>query len=511
MDFSPNALLLAKGIETQSPLELAGKGASLGDLMTGLQIKQFALQQQQQMAQMYQDPSFAPFLEQMVNGGQGGQPIDTSVMQKYPLGIQAALPNLLTMQKNSADIGKLRADTAKAQSETRDQANARAANALAAVQQSPSQQTVASAFNLMKEAGIDPAIGGPMPQSVDDAVKWATQAYSALTPAATRATTAQTTQATEQKGIQFPFDIAKLAQDLQLEPQRVHAALINAYAHSTEAQTGVKRQAYGEGSITIDPVTRQPIWNAPPNITGGAPVAVTGGGGQPTTLSAQEATTGNFKELTAPETLKKIANANELQQAVMRMRDKDAQGIYSGPIGSSEWWKDITSLMAPFMSPEDRATVANSQAYNQIATGVLAKYTAEQFPRANPLGFRMLAPSKPSDSMIAEGRQMAMNNVYNEAERTKQYYKGAVDFAAKNIGHPLSEYQPQYGADVEIPPTPGVQLKPKAGTTFQNLPPAKSMGPTTLTVNHDTKLPNGTEAKAGQRISNTSGDWVIAP
>ena len=116
-DFS--YLLASKPIEVPGPMDLAGKGLTLGEMANKLAMGNLGLQTAQQQAALWQDPAMAPVLQGLI-GGSGGSSTPEAIaalQSKYGLAVPGFVNQALTMGKNTAEIKSLTAGAEEKQNQ----------------------------------------------------------------------------------------------------------------------------------------------------------------------------------------------------------------------------------------------------------------------------------------------------------------------------------------------------------------------------------------------------------
>jgi hypothetical protein len=196
-----------------------------------------------------------------------------------------------------------------------------------------------------------------------------------------------------------------------------------------------------------------------------------------------------------------VQKSTDLQQQVMRLQALDQQGIYNGPLGASKLWKDVTGVLAPMMSPEDRSKVENSQAFGAEANTIVGTYMSQIMgSRMSQGALRFGQGTKPSDAMQPGARAMLWPSMYNGAQRNIDYWNQASDYAANPANQIKGPggFQPQFRPDVPVPSIAGPRAT-VSGMRVDALPdPAKT--------------PPGTRAQAddGTVYINNGNSWVTS-
>jgi hypothetical protein len=471
MPIDPNILLGAKGIDLPNPLALAQQGLTIGNLANQNALTGLAVQQQQQMQNLYSDPQYLEGFSKMLGlAGGGDSDALMQALQQNPLAAASAIGGLLKMQGEAATRDDLIAKAEKTRFDTKNAALDNLSSSAAAFFTNPSDAGLKSVINQMafmqKAHHISPQDYGV---NVDDLISGdpqrlfnATQQLALLrTPTKDQASIVNMTVDNWSKIAETKLKFLEQNKPVLGEDVSGNQIRTTPYAQGTAPQMPAPPNVpQVPGAPVMPQVGGQPAPNYNGAVGSGNTPANTpndriailqgelqklpdddpnrqllqreinrlaGGGGQPTgtkmKLSAEEE--GDLKN-----TLKEAENANaagiaapQTKSLVIDMRNKDLSGMIAGPVAGREWFQTMMQVLSPLMSPEDQAKIAQTNSW-QADTGVLIANAVKQFVGA---GGRVAAREldffkdiKPNLLMTQEGRMAVYENIYSMADKLAQ-------------------------------------------------------------------------------------------
>jgi len=480
-DFAP--LLAAKGIDLPTPMQYGGQALTLGNMALGNQMQQLQLQKMQDMISAVSNPAYLQAVSQMFGGGGGGMggpgtgagAPDLSFLS----GNKAApelLQNLFGMAEKSSQIGKNYAEAGKMGSETLNMGLTRLLNSAAGTPRDQVTPELASFwYHQLGMMGFDPRQIG---------------AGNAGTPA------------------DFRDALVNQLQDPQTRQKLVNEATENwakqAGVMQKQAELGKGEAIKGDFGYDVFHPTTPPNLPAPPGALGqqwgaqsppfqgvpaGATVKLTGPasasdvqtllsaaaqeGGQapPQGVAPPQQSRGTggqvfyspqqkqdieigAKEIEDLRT--KNSAATQVMGMIQDLRNLDHQGIYSGGIQGTDFFRKIANIVAALpnhggLSPEQLQKLGNSQAWDADTRNLVAlavKQFAGSRVAARELSY--FQGSKPDDLMTDAGRELTYRMVYTLADRTHQDYMQADKYAHTKGNYGLAGYTPQF-TDTKMP------------------------------------------------------------
>lgn len=443
--------LLGAQVPQIDPLRIAGKALTLGDLATKNQLMQFQLQTQQQLASAMSDPDYWQAFQNIM-GGQGSMTDIGQVAQKYPLAANVLQQNVLGVQEKMADITE---KTAKARLSNQETLDKRLTNIQRMAEGGAPADVLAGELQF---AGVDPrkfydpnnpqAFGQTVAQQLQDpkvrsdmlhqAVEnWRAYSQEKLAYANANKPEMKESEVTGKVERFTPYGAGGGPQMPQ-PPAGVGAppaaTLPNLPAGASVNFTGPVSGAAIQGALADAnkqgaPAQQQPAAAAeqPVKYTGPQREQIAAGGGELKELLAQSMPAGQTKTM------------------IEDLRNREAQGIYSGAIGGQKAWQDFLSVgaQAGWLSPDTLKKLANSQAWDAEAMTLVAQ-SVRQFAGAR-VAARELAffqQTKPQRLQTPEGREELYQNMWKIADRVQQQANLAGQHFAQ-YGE-LTSFQPKF-------------------------------------------------------------------
>jgi hypothetical protein len=486
----PSVLLGARGVQVANPLELAGKGATLAELMTRVQQGQLAVQTQQQGADLYNDPRFLALMTGQAGagggapGGGGGmpgaegapgsggpgsdQPQTTlaDVLRGRGLAAPGALRALTDLQKTRAEIGEKNAQSLKLVQDVTTARIQTAGNIAAQLARNPTPQAYQALIMQMQFARLPMEAFGTPPSMMagPDAIR-----DYANTIAAAATTPKDAAEVAKTYGL-LPGDIAQQGATLaktkaETEKTQGESGLltynaqtgrISANASATNAATESRAQQFGRATLGVNDLG-QGYAVTPASTTGQAPTGSIAQGAQVgTPAGVKAAAVAGGAEV--GELATKAQSAAQLQAMIGEMRAQEARGIYSGGIMGTEGAKRMVGLLAAAgVLPQAQADkLAHTQVFDAEAQQVVAD-AVSQFAgsriAARELPF--FQGTKPSTTQLAQARQDLYGSLYNRAQRAIDQAQQAGQHLRTPGNVDLSNFQPQY----KSVPLPAIDVK----------------------------------------------------
>jgi hypothetical protein len=274
-------------------MDLATQGMSLGEMAQKMQMGQLQLQQAQQQAALWQDPSMAPVLQSLLGGGgqggsapgaQGGSGPQSgdiaSLQSKYGLALPGFVNQALTMQKNAADVGKLTSDTTKNYQDITEKRLGVVAHFADNYASTNNPQSYAQMAVNVQGWGLDKYLGSPPDPSQDPqgAQTYATAAQGTLLDPTNRANMAKAiaeTGVAQQTVQQGPAKLAIAQQDAAVKAATagidISKYMTGEPFQGTDGQIYMKQpatDANGNRTLNVVPAMLGGAGGAgPPNIT----------------------------------------------------------------------------------------------------------------------------------------------------------------------------------------------------------------------------------------------------
>jgi hypothetical protein len=498
-------LMGAKPVELPNPLDLATKGVSLAGLMQNVDMNALTLQQKQQMMALFKDPRYVSMLSSMIapgggnagqlGGGPGSAPAapggsaDLSVLSDYPAAAPDALQGILKMKIEGAQAYENTQRGLNYQQDVLDKRLAKTAEAANAVMQNPTAQTITAYVHAHAFTGAAPDAFGTPPSTMDPKAwgDYASNVYASLSDPKVRAET------------------AKMLVETKLAPQKV--AIEQQQADTASKAQALKQAEYYKGEAVQDPDSKQWFVKVPnPNgvgftiinantgqvqldknalplspadraaaqrdaaATGAAsPTEPSGAGGMvplgtagavPTSPSGAPVTGPDFKakelfKSAVPEVehLTAQSNAASTMKAMIEdLRKGEAQGIFSGGIAGTEFFRKVANIAAATgaLSTDQVNKLANTQAWT-AETGNLVAQAVSQFAgsRVAAREIPFFQGVKPETLQTPEGREKLYQSLWNISSRVQQTAAQAGQHLAKNPS--LLGFAPQF-KDEKLPP-----------------------------------------------------------
>jgi hypothetical protein len=148
----------------------------------------------------------------------------------------------------------------------------------------------------------------------------------------------------------------------------------------------------------------------------------------------------------------KASAAAQMQEIVKELRNKEAEGMYSGALEGTDYFRKIAGIAAAMgtLKPAEVEKLSNTTAWDAEAITLLAQ-SVKQFssrPAAAELGY--LAPSKPQVPQTAEAREQIYQSLYRAAARAVQEAQQA-DAHLKSGNNSFGNFVPKF-EPVKMPP-----------------------------------------------------------
>ena len=511
MDFSPNALLAAKGIEAPNVAQIAGQGISLGDLMAGLQGKQYQLQGLQQSVNLMQDPAMAQAYAQMLGGGGQGDTSGLAAMiQANPMGALQTFPGMIGAAQKAAEARSFNAGATEKESQTLDQARARAAAAVANAGLYPSNESVAGAVTALRQAGLSSDFAGPIPSDMTQIPQWSKQAQAALIQPKTLAETGEIQARIpgilaanvlgQEKAANFYSEFALEAKKYNLDASKFYSGELqqtNAgvfWVGPGPQGNKISIKLGDAGGFSQTPPNAPPVGAPPPGVT----MPVPGSTATPAAMNAQTAPLTPQQQAmqnadnaalppkapTAPFTMQspnadlqkqltdyssKAQSAGEMQQLITQMRSQDAQGILSGGVMGNDEIKKLVNVLGGMgaLSPEMYQKLSSTQTFDATSRQVIAQ-AVSQFAGARIAAreLQFFTGAKPTTDMTPQAREGIYDELFNSAQRMRDTAQQAGAYIKNGGATDLTQFQPQY-QHVNLPPIT-LPHPPPAGTVPLN-------------------------------------------
>lgn len=529
MPFDPSILLQAKGIDAPDPLQTAGRGVTLADMLMKMQQAQAVNAYWSQSLQGQQGSQSG----QGMQGGQSPNPfgVNMQALQNNPMAAGSILPSVIGMAQKQAETGKAVADTGKANQEVLDSRLKTLANYANVAAENPTAQNIQGYARQFQFTGLPADALGSPPDDPTDPKQW--QAY--FKQVSSIATSPEQRSAILKTGTMLPLEATKAAQDIGMAPAKLaieQGGLVNKQQElalqaakyrtgetfevdTPQGKTYMVKQpgtdAQGNPTINIVPAQaptsgvtmKQPatssqagmnLQNASPSdvawmqqdmaksgqqMPAKAPVFGMGAG-------QQEMIKGDAK--TVSELNAQMPAAQQGLNTIMDMRNKmsSGQGIFSGPIQGKDFFKEISGILSqlPGAPQELKDKVSNTQAWDaqggELAFNMLSSLKGS-VPRAQS-ALTMIRAIKPNTMMTPDAQQQVMDAI-------QQRFLDQIDYA-KRASSTISGGGSL--ADVELPAHSSGFAK---GQQLQSMPPPSSM-------------PNGVISVDGQMYKSDGKKWV---
>lgn len=198
------------------------------------------------------------------------------------------------------------------------------------------------------------------------------------------------------------------------------------------------------GSGVNAPMTPSIDGEARPVMSGGKPLQVSPTPGQ------KELITSGGKEiddLTARSTA-----AADMKAMVVDLRNLEAnQGLMSGGVAGTEFFRKAANVLAPFLTPEQQKVLASTQAWDAESKALVAQ-AVRQFAgsRVAARELPFFESTKPNELQRPAGRELVYKMLYNVADRIQQA-KVQADQQMKTGNVGLAGWVPTF-KEVRMPP-----------------------------------------------------------
>ena len=490
-------LLKANTPAITGPLDMARSGATLAQLLQGVQKGDIELQTARQGMAMMQDPSYLSALSGMLGGGQGGGgsapgygpggggsgPMDLSFLSKFPAAAPGALQNILKMRLEGAQANENNAKASDYQQKILNARLEKVASSAQAVADDPSPSNIqAYVVNHAFSGAAQDAFGGT--PSTMDPQAWAqygSNVYKQLTDPKVRAETAMSIinakQAPAKLGIEqqnsdteaanLAFNKAKFYKGEPFQdpdskkwfvkipnPNGVGFTIIAADSGMpTTAPPAQPSVAGAAPHFNLNNASLADVQGAVADAQNGAPDINSGPVTGPTFRQKKEL------EVATPEVGHLAAQAQaaaNMKSMLVDLRNSEAQGIYSGGVTGTDFFQKIANIGAAMgtLTPEQQAKLSNTQAWN-AETGNLVAQAVSQFAgsRVAAREIPFFQSTKPDDIQTPVGRAKIYQALWNISSRVQQQADQAQTWLDKG-NTSLAKFQPKF----EDSPLPAIKL-----------------------------------------------------
>lgn len=189
--------------------------------------------------------------------------------------------------------------------------------------------------------------------------------------------------------------------------------------------------------------------------------------GQPLKI-AQSATEKEMTGINAKEVGEANAQklqAHQVQAQLIDMRNQEGQGIYSGGIAGTEYFRRIANVMQSMgiLSPANADKLANTQTWSAEAKNLVAlsvkQWAGSRVAKAE-LGY--FSEAKPNELMTPAGREKTYRALYNASQRIIDIGEQGQEYFDAHGGS-LKGFTPKFEA-VKLPP---IEMVTPLGTPYQ--------------------------------------------
>jgi hypothetical protein len=441
-------LLAGKPVETPNPLQLAGTGMSLADMLNKVQIGNVNIQALQQQAQA------APEFAAGIAAGADPNQLLAKMATKYPYAYTKLQTDYNTQLTAQATRAKETAQATQAEQEAYKSAAGMAGNqAYQIAQDVAAGKPISDAAKTVLQDQLthaalirhqDPSTIPLPPMNAPDAA-WGDFA---------RASSSAAISPEQHAQIDKAFADANLARVTAGQaPLKTQAELMSARAAQTQAWVATQKQQYGEGQVLVNGMTGFANYFHPGNATtaasftpingpDGNPIQVQPSLGQKNMYAAQVGT--------IQDSVSNINEARTMHLYAQQMRSLlTSAPSMSGPVASSDFGRNILGMIAPKLTQDQYDAYSTMKMRDFLAIEMQSKIMHQMAPRGGQYTAILTGLGKPGSQIPVDAGLAMTNAIDTLANNQIAMHVGKIDYLTKTPDDPTgAHYAPPQPAPI---------------------------------------------------------------